>query len=380
MYQLLKFILVLITTIQVALIYPNQIFADSEKKSVKREMQNAYKHFADLQEFLLSEKKFKDEQNKAKITNSIKGLHEAFLTVQVVAKNKKKFAPGFIESADALSVMLENSKTLYENKHHTQAFTQLKNVSNNCISCHASFKTAVKFNVSGKTDSEKADFYLATRQLSKAKDAFYKNALNAKNSEQRIKAMKRWILIYTRIESNPKPIAKVLKKLKNLKDLSAYEKEMLDGWIESVNDWQSEKLNGSLIEQAETLIEKASAKEDFIYESVGTIELLRATALLHRILKNESIEPETKRNALHMLGFAYLKMPGYLINEAPDIYLIQCIREFPATPEAKKSYKLYQILTRNRYERKGYNRIPSKIRARLKDLHDTAYGMPSWRL
>lgn len=369
----IKFIFVLF-------LIPTIVLGESKNISVKKEMHKAYKHFVTLQDFLLSEKNFKAIGNKATINKSISGLHEAFLAVQEAATDKEKFSSGFLESADALAVMLENSKNLFSNNLYRQAFLQLKNVSNNCISCHASFKTAVKFNVSGKTDAEKAEFYLATRQLNKAKDAFYKKAINAKNSQERIQAMKRWILIYTRIESNPKPIAKVLKKLQGLKKLSAYEEEMLAGWSQSIDDWQSEKLSGSLIEQAEALIEKASDKEDFIFESVGTIELLRATALLHKALNDKNINRDDKRDALYMLGFAYLKMPGYLINEAPDIYLIQCIKEFPASPEAKKSYKLYQILTRNRYQRKGYNKLPGEILGRLKDLHDTAYGMPSWRL
>jgi hypothetical protein len=103
--------------------------------------------------------------------------------------------------------------------------------------------------------------------------------------------------------------------------------------------------------------------------------LLRATGILHRLLEEPSALSKGERgHALYLLGLSYSELPFFFINELPELFLEQSVREVPGTQTAQKAFRRYREVVTLAFTGSGGTRIPDEVLLKLKELHEVAYG------
>ena len=350
----------------------------SGQNTLRTEMNKVFKAFKDLQPYLLSEKRFQDPANVDSINNILIALNFKFHDVESF-DNKFNNEPGFVSTLKILDDMLTDARYRFKEGNKGYALWRLRTVSNYCVSCHArhDIKTdfyAGEIELKGATDLERGEFYLASRQFEKAKEAFFLAATDPRNLVDRLDALRKWMIIYVRIHPDPQGAITALQKLRAKANFNFVENESIRGWLDSLLRWQNEsKSKVEDVRKAENLISQASALNDPLSGYNGDVELLRATAILHKSLEQGGKGIDRSR-ALYLLGLAYNELPFFFANELPTMFLDQCIRDYPATDNARRAYKLFEEITTLGFTGSGGTDMPDDVRLMLKDLRDMAYG------
>ena len=157
--------------------------------------------------------------------------------------------------------------------------------------------------------------------------------------------------------------------------LTAYEVKIIKAWLTSLRDWKKEGPAPRVdVATAEDLITRSTSLHDPAFSATGSVELLRATGILHRVLENESVSNSDHQKALYLLGLAYSKIPQFFINELPEVYLEQIIRTYPGTEAAADSYELYEDIILEGFTGSGGTNVPDDVQKTLDTLKTLAEG------
>jgi len=348
-------------------------------------MHSVYQAFRELQPMLNDKLVFNDPKNEPRINELLQTMSERFHKVEGM-ESAHASEPGFASTLTVLNDMLDDAHKRFREGKKGYALWRLKTSSNYCIACHTRFEVQVDFydptvNLAGLNSYDQGEILLASRQFERAGEAFLVAAKDPALVAQRMDALRKWILIYTRVTPDAREALTELSRIRTRTSLSRYEDEEVQGWIESLRRWENEsKAPVDPSAKAENLIRQGLAMEDPLYGRKGTIELLRATAILHRLLDSRTLDGKLSRGrVLYLLGLAYSELPFFFINELPEMFLDQCIRENPGSDDAKRAYLLYKTIVSVSYTGSGGTRFPDDALAEMKELHDIAYGIPQMR-
>lgn len=350
--------------------------------SLKNRMQRVYEAFRQLQPYLYRREAFLDAKNEATIAHLLAALESGFHRDGFPGSSAAA-EPGFATTLQVLNEMLDDARARFTEGRKSYALWRLKTSSNYCVSCHTRFEVGVDFfdataSLPGLDKFEQGEFFLATRQFERAAQAFLNAAASPTERFQRIDALRKWLIIYVRVHPDPAAALRELRRLESRMTFTEYEKQEVAGWIESLKRWQAEKpWQGSLVEQAEQLIRQAQEGGEPLLTRDGTVELLRATALLHRVVDGSAAASgQSLAHVLYLLGLAYAELPLYFVNELPELFLERAIREAPNSHDAREAYNLLRDLLVVGYTGSGGTQIPEDVGAQLSELHDLAFGRP----
>lgn len=372
-----------------ALLISSFAFAQNspQTKSIKQEMIGVYSAFKEIQEYFINPKLVDSEDGRSRLVYLLGVISENLHKVESFNNDFVKQA-GFKSNLDILNEMLDDASARLKEQRTDYAMWRIKTISNHCVSCHTSYKVDLNFSdlqinkseLRKLNNYEKGDFYLSTRQFDQAKEAFLKAALDANDASgySRLDAIRKWLIIYTRVKPNPHEALTALTRFYSSPSLSKYERDVVVKWVASLRRWSSENTSFKVspVIKAENLIRQALGMNDPISSSeVGTVELLRATAILHEAIEKGTLSPFERSQSLYLLGLSYSKLPLFFINELPEVFLELCIRDYPRSKDAKKSYSLYQEIITLGYTGSGGVHLPSDVQLKLNELHDIAYGV-----
>ena len=294
------------------------------EKGITGSMQQVYRTYSDLIGYLYPGDSFVEEENAEKILSLVRDLRKGLHSADNIDHKYSKQV-GFVSYLDALTDMLRDTEHALKKKRLIWARWRLRTVANHCQTCHVTYGSEVMFrdpelNLEALNDYERGEVLLATRQFANAEKAFYKAALKPPADHHALQALRLWLVIYTRIQEKP---AEAIKKLNAvLKDgpkLLPFEKAEIDSWIASLEKWKGEKKSKeSPLEEARRLLTRAVYSSDPLASKVGTVELLRATALLHRALERKKLDDDEQADALYLLGLGYSKLSFFFVNELPE--------------------------------------------------------------
>ena len=363
-----------------------QVFAQSSAASnaqVKQDMDVVYEAFLDLQKYMANKPRFVDEKNQAVITGLLRTMSSRFHKVEELSPRYTQ-EPGFVNTIKSLTDMLDDVRNRFAEGNKEYALWRLKTSYSYCISCHTRFEVPMDFvhgdtNLSGLNSYEKGEFYLATRQFEKARTQFLLVVEDPSLRLQRLDALRKWLVIYTRVQPAPQEAIIQLNKIRALGDLPKYEDQEVQDWLASLRRWQNEsKMKVDDLRRAQHLISQGVNLNASLADSKGTVELLRGTSILHRMMTVKgTANNDSRAQVLYLLGLAYSNLPDYIADELPEVFLEQCIREFPGTEQAKKSYIIYKDVVTLGYTGSGGTRIPAEVNLQLKELYNLAYGVVS---
>jgi hypothetical protein len=321
--------------------------------------------------------------------------------------------PGFDVSVAITKDTLDASYRALKKNDRAYALSRLRFVAQECIGCHTRFEApdileALPNGIQGLPDLQQGELFLASRQFSKAEEALKQAFYHGKKFE-RLDAVRKLLILYTRVKPNleiasatfnemgkrgdekssnknlargiltlihPDPRVGLLslQRIRQEQSLIEYEREQIDEWIAGLERWAKEKKQQvSLVTEAKRLINEAETRRTSEFsEKNSAVELLRATALLHKAVKDRV---QDRAEVLYLLGRAYSHLPLFFDDQYSPFYLERCIREAPGTIEARKAFKLYRNQLTLGYTGSSGTHLPKAEVEKLTRLHELAYDL-----
>lgn len=352
--------------------------------AVKVAMLEVYQAFKELQPYLQDEEEFVKADSRKTVDRLLETLSQKFHQVKDFDTKYQK-APGFGESVRLVNDMLRDSWQRLREGKSAYSFWRVRTLNRHCMTCHASYGVEINFvdpmqDLHKLSNFEKGEFHLATRQYADAQREFLQAALDDKSRVSNMQALRNWLIIYTRINNSPQQAIKDLESTLAKAKLSRDEQEEAKEWLTSLKTWATQIGSGEKqpaeLQTAQNLLKSGLNAGDPFAVQVGTVEVLRASTILHQILNKTPIEAASKSQALYLLGFAYSRLPNFFyIDELPDFFLEQAIEEFPGSSDAKKSFRLLKEITVSGFTGSSGEHVPEEVKLRLQELHDKAYGV-----
>jgi hypothetical protein len=190
-------------------------------------------------------------------------------------------------------------------------------------------------------------------------------------------ALRSLLLIETRIERDPASAITLFQRILATSKLPEEDVHEVRLWLESLKRWKNDAQQPkNLLTAGEKLIASGATKGiDMVRDDVS---LLRGTALIHVALDSGSLKPSERSKALFLLGFAYEQLPLFFAESWTEIYLEQCILEYPGTPDAKAAYRVFRQHIIADSTGSGGTDIPDEVALHLDELRRKAFGEPTF--
>jgi hypothetical protein len=355
------------------------IATQAQAQEVKARMNSVLVPFKEIQPYIASENRFLDPSNHDTVMRIIQELRSNFHKLESIPSRYHSL-PGFSENVRDVADLLDDTSRRFSEGKASYAWWRLRKLPTDCFTCHATYKVASHYSNLGAIDESldplsRARFLLATRQFSEAQEAF---TVVLKSPEYKLdynEALRSLVLITTRIDRNPAEGAERLRAIARTADLPEEDAREALQWADELAAWGREntaKRIGSL-QLAEQLIQRGSKTS--LDSPQDDVSLLRGTAMLHQLLEDGKLPKEQRPRALYLLGYAYTKLPLFFSESWAEMYLERCIREYPGTNLAQKSYRTFREHILDDYTGTAGTEIPAEIKLHLEDLHNRAYGV-----
>ncbi|RIL01812.1 MAG: hypothetical protein DCC75_13465, partial [Proteobacteria bacterium] len=229
---------------------------------VRQDMTAVYLAFKELQPFLARREEFLAEHNEKRILELVFTLAGKFQHVQLTDQ-KYMSEPGFNTTLEVLNEMLIDARNRFQEGKKSYALWRLKTSASYCISCHTRHSVPMDFSdvessIKGMNILEQSEFYLATRQFDKASQGFLATVYDPAAGYHRMEALRRWLIIQTRVHPDPDGALSELLRLRGKVKLSAFEDEEVLAWVESLRRWKGEsKADIPPLVKAENLVRQS---------------------------------------------------------------------------------------------------------------------------
>ncbi len=333
-----------------------------------------------LEGYIADERKFADPRNAKTISDLLNSLRRNFHSLETVPSRYHSL-DGFDLALKQVSDLLDDSSRRFSEGKTNYAWWRLRNLSSSCFACHATYKVSSSISAAEAIDPtldlmQQARFMLATRQFAGAKEKLTEILKDPGYRFFHDEALRSLLLIETRIEKNPTNAIKLFQDILATSKLPEEDVHQVRIWIEGLKRWKPapSETTAQLLEGEQLILKGATKGIDFARDDVS---LLRGTALLHQALEHGTLKPEQRSRALYLLGFAYDQMPLYFAESWTEMYLEQCIHEYPGSADAKRAYRTYREHIIDDFTGSGGTDIPDEVSLHLEDLRKKAFGEPS---
>jgi hypothetical protein len=252
-----------------------------------------------------------------------------------------------------------------------------------CTSCHTQ-DTILRTLFAGTTREHFEDDYAFAELNYMTRDydtaiAYYDKFLNApakKTELDIVLPLQRFVTIYTQIRNQPSEGIKSIKKYESLKDHTPETRSELEGWIKGL---------AALEASGVSKIEPISFKilEDYANQYLGEftpltanvpitaereVELVWLRGQLYHYLNQRAIANEIPK-LLYWISITDRAISYAYYFSLADIYLKQCVLEYPKHPYAKRCLAEYKTYMHYNYTRRGL-KIPSGIQEELAQMEN----------
>jgi hypothetical protein len=298
-----------------------------------------------LQQLLFSPADFQAATNEKSVQDALSGLSSHLENL-----HRGTFAgdPALQANLSLLTLQVSEARQGFNAGQKAYSRYRLESGLQLCIACHTRTKgmdfTLPVERLKNASPLERADFFFATRQFEKGREA-YLTALRSEKGElspvQRRKALLSLAVYHARVKQDPAGGKQLFAELAGDKKSSPGERGELQAWAAAFSAWAQEKppLESQLkaadwLRSAQALLSK-KAKSPVVQE-------LRATVLLHRVIESAQANETQKGEALYSLGQAYLALDYPLYFRFGDLYFKTCIQERSHSPLAQRCYSALQ--------------------------------------
>ncbi len=355
----------------------------SDQENLPTEMRKAYTTTAKLYNYVWSPKNFQDARFEKQILTHLDKLIDTFHRVEVVTPIEA-FEPGFRITLEVNREMLVDARNRFAAGDKEYANWKLRGLVGNCTSCHSRYEVpndfvgAAPMPSGGSFDEQLAygEFLLASRQFDLASEAFltlaHKMAITDTASYHLTQSLLRWAVIEARVKNRPQEAARNLDELLKNGHISEQAKRMITAWISQFEKLAQSPLAPTL-QNSTMLLKPVLHLESIENDELNLVNTLKGTSLLHELLLKSSSVEDARKSTL-LLGLAYNHIPISSFDVFRDLYLEQCIRQFPNTPEAQLAFKKYEELIEHESSGSSGTHIDPFQQKKLKELRFLAFG------
>lgn len=335
--------------------------------------------FRGIQPYLVDEQKFSDEENREKVESLINGLRKNFHALDTVPSRYHQY-PGFDTNLKLVIDLLNDSSRRFSEGKTSYAWWRLRSLPGSCYACHATYNVKSSYSNQYAVDPsldplDRGRFLLATRQFDEAKTAFLEVLQNPNYAFNFDEVLRSLLVITTRNKQTPAEGVALFEKILATTQLPEEDAQDVATWIKGLKEWsrESQKQITDRLSRGEKLITSgASTGLDFRQNDV---DLLRGTAMVQQELDQGAVPLAKRGRALYLLGFAYLQIPLFFAESWAEMFLEQCINEFPGSKDAKQSFNLYKDHILDDYTGTAGTDVPDDVKLFLEELRKKAYGV-----
>jgi len=308
-----------------------------------------------LTPFIVSETSFNDPANAAKISDA---LQEMVALSRQVSHEERISKTGFQVPATLLTEQLEDVENVFRNGSKDYALANLRSTLGVCMSCHTQLP-AVSTHFSTLNESrvlvnpfEEAEFLFLIRNFDAAMTLYAEliqgYPLNQAKPDDLEKAVYRQAFYYVRVARDLPGLSIVLQRNSANQQLPQRLQNQIKGLIAAVDAAKDDKYpqftdaqGAELRSYAETTLSE-KLRGDFSLDSPeNMIAALSFSSVLYQYLDAYPTTP-LKPEILYWLSFSERRYPHQSLYVLPDLYLKQCVLDYPQSPVAKQCLAEYE--------------------------------------
>jgi tetratricopeptide (TPR) repeat protein len=334
--------------------------ASDEDGRTKVLMHSLVLEFAKMNPYLASDKAFSSEKGREVVGESLKILAGKVKSPPAALKK----STGFRITYNLLADHIEKTNDVFTRGEMEYARMKVNGIGNLCAACHMqapkiSNYSAFEFIAErGKEATfENAEFLFVIRRYDESLALFDRlvRAYPSKNlaSDQLSEVYRRKLAIFARVYRDPIVATTNLKEdLKN-GNLPMDIRREIEAWISTLDKWKLEKSDPAKMKTPELLafVRKnlpATVGRKITPSHPELLSVLRLSGLLYERLYQEPDSPQTQELLYSLAQFERALSPlyWYSLNE---IYLKECIVQFPKREFSKKCFEAYREGMQERY-------------------------------
>lgn len=350
---------------------------------VKPYMDLMFKEIFTLKPYIVSDIEYRDPKNFQKINTSLKNLAELSEKVSHEGKIKKT---GFAISSKAITEQLKEAELVYRVGNKDYSLWMLRSTLSVCMSCHTQlpadstqFETLSKDTFLAKPFDE-AEFLFIVRNFNQALPLYDRvidsfPAGNGGSQDIIEKAIARKVYYFVRVRRDLNQLsASLTNNLKNKKlpEMVVKRIQALRLAAEKMKNQTypefSEKQHSELRKYAETEL-RSELRGDFSTSAKKDLAYLKVSSVLYKFLEENPDSP-MKPDILYWLSFCERRYEQKAFYSLPELYLKQCVMDFPTAPVASACLKEYQDIVTLAYTGSSGTHIPKDVDQELKAMKE----------
>ena len=352
--------------------------AHPQPTSIKLEMLDAYQTSAELYRYVWAPSRFKKPEAHDKLLALLDRLASDFHRIEKVSPALLA-EPGFKIALQTNQEMLKDIRDRFASGNKDYANWRLRGLTSNCLACHSRHEVKTDFLGELPTSPDESfedklaagEFLFATRQFDKASNSLLALAHSisgtSSGSALAMRALKLWLVIEVRVKDRFSSSAKSLDDLMKTGELSVTDLDTLRRWSEELKKLAKEPSSKNAVQDASRLLDEVKDNSSIESDEQNLVQTLRATTLLHGYLEGDRTSAE-RQTPTYLLALAYSHLPISVFDGFRELYLEQCIREFPGTAEAQAALKIYKQNLEIENSGSGGLHLDDESKAKLDEL------------
>jgi hypothetical protein len=322
-------------------------------------------------------------EEKQKVITLLERLSKNFHGVERKA-GAAAYDAGFKVALELNQELLRDSKRRLESDDTEYAVWRLRGMMHNCVACHTRYQAPITFigdipRIESPTLEERlaiGDFLVASRQYEQASVSLLSLAglrgTVSSTEQPEFRALKLWLVVQLR---DPKLFPMARKTLQVLIASGRYRGEtgsVLKQWVADLKRFSKKSALPRTLSNARDVVDTLAEDSNILQDEQSLVRSLIAVSALNSLLP--ALSGAERREALYLLGIVYNRMQIRELGLFRNLFLEQCIREFPGTKEAQLSYQRYeQEISMQSTGSAGAN-ITEEDEKKLHILRELAFG------
>ena len=324
----------------------------SPNPTITQEMRDTYQVVSQLYGYVWDDAMFDAPSSERKISKMLERLSENFHRIEENAPSGL-LEPGFNTTVLVQEAYLRDIRSRFDAGSKDYAKWRLRSLSQNCIACHSRYSAPIDFigvappvgSHSIEAELAAAQFLFATRQFDDASDRLLslagKYSQVESGSADAFRALQLWLAIEVRVKNRYAHGADVLEPLLAKSKFSEDDARSIRIWIADLRRLERIAATAPVdVGTAELLLAPLQEGDSISADNAHLPSTLRASAILHQLLIGKPTMAGLEKPT-YLLALAYTHMQIQAFEGFDELYLEQCIRSFPGTPEAAQAYALY---------------------------------------
>lgn len=335
----------------------------------------------ELMPYVFSRTEFNDSENRSRIRKLIVDFdHSVELVPKHAGEEMLGKDPLVKFTIERLRSNTQHAIKAFDENHVEFSRNILRENMGLCFTCHTTTQFGPENNFSNKIISsnfriqptERAEYYVATRQFDRAIDVLEGVLQTPANllddPHEQVGALRRYLSLQVRVKKDAAGAASLIEKFLNQKKLPYFIATDAEAWLRSLRDWQAQgnKMREPF-KQSQDLLKKARQKQSLGGYQSAYVDYLRASAMLHESLR-VATNGAQRAEIYQLLGSCYDTLTETGTWDLPEVYFEACVRSAPRSGIAQKCYKEFERAIVLGFSGSAGIFVPKEERERMSEL------------